>query len=151
MGAAHHTAPDNANVFFIDAPEKDENSLYALSAIINSTVFSVLARSIANPQTNGYFKFNKQFLAPVPFPIDNFRQNEQLKSQLKKVAKRIDKLQVSYLSSSPIQQKTISRLLTRNWNFLDELCFQLYGLTNSEKAFFNEKGRNVDRINILKG
>jgi hypothetical protein len=89
LAVSDRTYCDNANVFFIDTPDKDENSLYALSAVINSTVYSVLARSIANPQTNGYFKFNKQFLAPVPFPLGTFQQNTQLKSRLAKVAKRM--------------------------------------------------------------
>lgn len=140
---------DNANVFFIDTPEKDENSLYALSAVINSTVYSALARSIANPQSNGYFKFNKQFLEPVPFPVENFRQNTELKSGLARVAKRIDELQNSYIVSSPTQQRSISRLLSTQWNTLDELCYQLYGLTDEEKAFFSDRGRNIDRIQIL--
>lgn len=140
---------DNANVFFMDIPNKDENSLYALSAIINSTVYSVLARSIANPQSNGYFKFNKQFLAPVPFPVENFNQNSQLKSELTRIAKRIDELQNSYKTSSPIQQRSISRLLLTQWDLLDELCYQLYGLTDAERVFFSNKGRNVDRIKVL--
>lgn len=140
---------DNANVFFIDIPEKDENSLYALSAVINSSVYSVLARSIANPQSNGYFKFNKQFLEPVPFPVENFNQNVQLKSNLARIAKRIDELQNSYRASSPTQQRSISRLLVMQWNSLDELCYQLYGLNDTEKSFFNNRGRNVDRIQIL--
>ena len=116
---------DNANVFFIDIPQKDENSLYALSAVINSTVYSVLARSIANPQSNRYFKFNKQFLEPVPFPVSNFRENEQVKSGLAVIAKRIDELQTNYKSSSPTQQRSIARLLATQWNALDELCYQL--------------------------
>lgn len=140
---------DNANVFFIDIPQKDENSLYALSAVINSTVYSVLARSIANPQSNGYFKFNKQFLEPVPFPVSNFRENEQLKSDLAVIAKRIDELQTNYKSSSPTQQRSIARLLTTQWNALDELCYQLYGLTDADKAFFNDRARNIDRIQTL--
>lgn len=140
---------DNANVFFIDSSDKDEDSLYALSAVINSTVYSVLARSIANPQTNGYFKFNKQFLAPVPFPLETFQQNTKLKIRLARVAKRIEELQNRYRTSSPTQQRSISRLLSTQWNSLDELCYQLYGLTNAEKVFFNGRGRNVDRIQIL--
>ena len=140
---------DNANVFFIDIPQKDENSLYALSAVINSTVYSVLARSIANPQSNGYFKFNKQFLEPVPFPVSNFRENEQLKSDLTVIAKRIDELQTNYKSSSPTQQRSIARLLATQWNALDELCYQLYELTDADKAFFNDRGRNIDRIQTL--
>jgi type I restriction-modification system DNA methylase subunit len=149
LAVSGKTYCDNANVFFIDIPNKDENSLYALSAVVNSTVYSVLARSIANPQTNGYFKFNKQFLAPVPFPLENFQQNTQLKSQLTNVAKRIEKLQNRYKTSSPTQQRSIARLLTTQWSLLDELCYQLYGLTDAEKEFFNGRGRNVDRIQIL--
>lgn len=140
---------DNANVFFIDIPQKDENSLYALSAVINSTVYSVLARSIANPQSNGYFKFNKQFLEPVPFPVSDFRENEQLKSDLAVIAKRIDELQTNYKSSSPTQQRSIARLLATQWNTLDELCYQLYGLTDTDKVFFNDRERNIDRIQTL--
>jgi type I restriction-modification system DNA methylase subunit len=140
---------DNANVFFIDTPDKDENTLYALSAIINSTVYSVLARSIANPQTNGYFKFNKQFLEPVPFPLQNFTDNSKLKVQLAVVAKRIDELQNRYRSSSPTQRRTMARLLSDQWNLLDDLSYQFYGLTDAEKTLFNERGRNVDRIKIL--
>jgi type I restriction-modification system DNA methylase subunit len=140
---------DNANVFFIDAPEKDENTLYALSAIINSTIYSVLARSIANPQTNGYFKFNKQFLEPVPFPVKNFTDNTKLKAQLAAVANRIDVLQNKYKASSPTQKRAFAKMLSSQWNLLDELCYQFYGLTDAEKAFFNDRGRNVDRIEIL--
>lgn len=140
---------DNANVFFIDIPEKDDNSLYALSAVINSTVYSVFARSIANPQSNGYFKFNKQFLEPVPFPVDNFRQNADLKSSLTEIAKQIDELQNRYIASSPTQQRGIARLLDIKWNALDELCYQMYGLTDDEKTFFRARGRNMNRIQIL--
>lgn len=149
LAVSDKTYCDNANVFFIDIPEKDENSLYALSAVINSTIYSVLARSIANPQSNGYFKFNKQFLEPVPFPKENFKQNTQLKSQLAKAAKKIDELQNSYKTSSPTQQRSFARLLTTQWNLLDELCYQLYELTETEKAFFTERGRNIDRVQLL--
>ncbi len=140
---------DNANVFFIDTPEKDEVTLYALSAIINSTIYSVLARSIANPQTNGYFKFNKQFLEPVPFPFQNFTDNTKLKAQLAGVAKRIDELQNRYKTSSPSQKRTIGKLLLTQWSLLDELCYKFYNLTDAEKAFFRNRGRNVNRIEIL--
>lgn len=140
---------DNANVFFIDTPDKEVNTLYALSAIINSTVYSVLARSIANPQSNSYFKFNKQFLAPVPFPLQNFTDNAELKSKLARVAKRVEELQNRYKTSSPTQKRAIGRLLLTQWNSLDELCYQFYDLTDTEKAFFNDRGRNVDRIQIL--
>jgi hypothetical protein len=140
---------DNANMFFIEAPQKDENTLYALSAIINSTVFSVLARSIANPQSNGYFKLNKQFLEPVPFPCQKFIDNDAIKTQLAKAAKKIRDLQNKFISASPSQKRTYTRLLLTKWQLIDELCYQLYNLSAEEIAFFNGRGRNVNRIDIL--
>lgn len=140
---------DNANVFFIDTPEKDEPTLYALSSIINSTIYSVLARSIANPQSNGYFKFNKQFLEPVPFPVDNFKSNSKLKEQLSNIAKRIDELQRRYIVSSPADKKSLTKLLLAQWNKLDEHCYEMYGLTGADRDFFSQRQRNIDRIKIL--
>lgn len=140
---------DNANVNYVELPETNEVILFALASIINSTVYSVLARSIANPQSNGYFKFNKQFLEPVPFPGENFTEREDLKTQLFEISRRIEGLQVRYKSSSPYQKRGINALLQRQWDLLDEICYQLYGLNDEEKAFFNERGRNIDRIKIL--
>ena len=140
---------DNANVNFIDTPQKDETTLYALSAIINSTIFSVLARSIANPQTNGYFKFNKQFLEPVPFPCDTFAKNIKLKTELANIAKKIQKVQDTYKKSPPVGRRNLEKLLLANWHSLDKLCFQMYDLTEDEKTFFKERGRNIDRIQMF--
>lgn len=140
---------DNANVNYVELPEINETNLSALASVINSTVYSVLARSIANPQSNGYFKFNKQFLEPVPFPGANFSENLELKTQLFRISQRINALQVRYKSSSPSQKRGIIPLLQRQWNLLDDVCYQLYGLSDEEIAFFNERSRNIDRIEIL--
>ena len=141
---------DNANVNFIELPEINELNLYAMSAVINSIVFSVLARSIANPQSKGYFKFNKQFLEPVPFPKDAFTNNIEIKEQLRDVAKKIESLQNRFIIASPHEKRALNSLLSAQWINLDKLCYQLYGLTNEEEDFFNERGRNINRIEILK-
>ncbi len=96
---------DNANVNFLALKNPSKTNLYALSAIINSTIFSVLARSIANPQTNGYFKFNKQFLEPIPFPVERFSSNEKLKTELAQIAQNIERKQKSYLNNAFLQKK----------------------------------------------
>jgi type I restriction-modification system DNA methylase subunit len=149
VSLGNKTYCDNANVNFIDTPEKDETTLYALSAIINSTIFSVLARSIANPQANGYFKFNKQFLEPVPFPCFTFVDNPELQIELAKVAKHIEDLGNKLKKASPTQKRTFEGLLKTQWNLLDELCYQFYDLTQDEIAFFKSRGRNIDRISTL--
>lgn len=140
---------DNANVNFIALEHPSDTNLYALSGIINSTVFSVLARSIANPQTNGYFKFNKQFLEPVPFPTTNFSSNHILKNELAQITEDIEQKQVKYISSSPVQRKNMGKILQTLWNNLDQKVYEMYGLNEDEINFFQERGRNISRIDFL--
>ena len=62
-------------MFFIQVDDITDNKLYALAGIINSTPFAYFAKSIANPQQNGYYKFNKQFLDPVQLPVSGIPRN----------------------------------------------------------------------------
>lgn len=143
---------DNANVYFVEIEDKSETNLYALAGIINSTLFCVLAKSYANPQTGGYFKFNKQFLEPIPFPIENFRNNlHNLVNELAECSQNIKQDQERYLTASPRQKRTIKLLLKRNWIRLDELVYDLYELNATTNAFFKSRERTKDRISILNG
>ena len=140
---------DNANMFFIDIPDKSENNLFAVSGIINSTLFSVLARSIALSQQNGYFKFNKQFIEPIPFPKENFINNNILVNEISAIAININQAQEQYRGSSPSQKNILKTLLNGYWTNLDNKVYQLYDLTDDQISFFNERGRNINRIEIL--
>jgi hypothetical protein len=140
---------DNANMFFVDIPDKSENNLYAVASIINSTLFSVCARSIANPQQNGYFKFNKQFIEPIPFPKEHFENNSALVEELSAIGRSIEQLQNRYLSATPRQKSIHRNALNNHWNNLDEKVYELYLLSDEEKGFFSHRGRNINRIQIL--
>ncbi len=140
---------DNANMFFVDIPKKNENNLYAIASIINSTLFSVCARSIANPQQNGYFKFNKQFIEPIPFPKEHFENNPDLVTEISVIGRNIEQLQNQYLSATPRQKKIYKNSLNNQWNSLDEKVYELYQLSDAEKDFFRGRGRNINRIQIL--
>jgi len=140
---------DNANMFFIEVPNKSDENLYALAGIINSTLFSVLARSIALTQQNGYFKFNKQFIEPIPFPKDNFEKNQTLLKEIFEITKVIEEKQVSYQNATPRQQSIFKKLLMTLWEKLDSKVFSLYELTDDEIEFFIQKGRNIDRVELL--
>ncbi len=140
---------DNANMFFIDIPYKSENNLFAVSGIVNSTLFSVLARSIALSQQNGYFKFNKQFIEPIPFPRENFNTNTALVNEISEIAVSIKQSQQQFRSSSPRQKATLKNLLNTYWSNLDNKVYELYELTNDQVSFFNERGRNINRIELL--
>jgi hypothetical protein len=140
---------DNANMFFVDIPIRDEDNLYAISGIINSTLFSVCARSIANPQQGGYFKFNKQFLEPIPFPRDNYTNNPEIVRNLARISKDIESNQIRYINGTPRQKNIITETLRRLWKMLDDKVYLLYQLNQNDISFFIERGRNIDRIEIL--
>ena len=140
---------DNANVNFISLDDRSDLNLYAIAGIINSTIFSVLARSIANPQTNGYFKFNKQFLEPIPFPVAAFSSNTNLKKEISQTSQAIEQLQGRYINGTPNQKRALGSTLQLHWNKLDQNVYELYGLNEEEIQFFQQRGRNVNRIECL--
>ena len=123
---------DNANMFFVQIPEVTEDKLYAMAAVINSTPFAYFAKSIANPQQGGFYKFNKQFLDPVPFPCNEFSMFSEVMQRLAAIARRIEETNmaiVANISSAP----RFYTLLNRLWEEVDQLCCELYGLAEAEK------------------
>lgn len=140
---------DNANMYFIDIPDKTDINLFAVAGIINSTIFSVLARPVANPQSGGYFKFNKQFIEPLPFPKENFNSNVALVTEISVLAQTIQQTQEQYRHSSPRQKTILKATLCIHWRNLDNKVYQLYDLTVDQISFFNERGRNINRVEIL--
>lgn len=140
---------DNANMFFIDIPIKSNENLYTIAGVLNSTIFSVLARSIAMAQQNGYFKFNKQFIEPIPFPTENFENNPTLVKEIFEIIKNINQKQEQYINSTPRQKNIFKEVLINLWKNLDGKVFELYELSENEIEFFIQKGRNIDRVEIL--
>lgn len=141
-----HIYCDNANMFFIQIDSINETKLYALAGIINSTIFNTFARVIANPQRGGYFKFNKQFLDPVPVPAKAFLTCDKDIKKLAGIAKRIEQTNEQIKLSIGGQMSGLKLSLTTLWRELDELCMKLYGIKNPEdKALLNaviRKDRN---------
>lgn len=139
-----HVYCDNANMFFVQVPDMTEEKLYALSAIINSTIFCAFARSIANPQQGGYYKFNKQFLNPVPVPKDAFVECKPQIKKLAKIAKRIEEINEQIRTSIGGQTTGLENSLKSLWSELDQICDKLYGLTIEEKGIIYSTHR-LDR------
>ena len=138
-----HVYCDNANMFFIQIENLSETRLYALAGIINSTIFNTLARSIANPQRGGYYKFNKQFLDPVPVPKDALLNCNANVRKLAKIAKQIETLNEQIKNSIGGQTSGLHNSLKAQWRELDSVCDKLYGIkTAADKAILYSTIRN---------
>ena len=127
-----HVYCDNANMFFIQVENASEKQLYVLAAIINSTIFNTLARSLANPQRGGYYKFNKQFLDPVPFPCKAFTEGNRNIAKLAVVAKQIEQTNEQIRECVGVQTSGLELTLKALWGQLDDLCLKLYGVKKAE-------------------
>jgi hypothetical protein len=142
---------DNANVWFISVAGASHNVMKAIACIINSTVFSVLGKAGANPQSGGYYKFNKQFLAPIPFPSAKITDNSTTISHLASLHDEIVDLQSRYISTVPAIKELISHTLASKWDELDDITYELYEITDDEKTLIISEGRSINRIELLDG
>lgn len=142
---------DNANVWFISVPGANVETYKAITCVINSTVFSVLGKAGANPQTGGYYKFNKQFLAPIPFPIHEIEKGDSKIKELSSLYDAISDLQNKYLTSTPIRREFIIDSLAKYWKDLDIICEDLYGLNDDERKIIRAEGRTISRIALMDG
>lgn len=142
---------DNANVWFITIPGASPIVMKAIACIINSSVFSVLGKAGANPQSGGYYKFNKQFLSPIPFPSEKISPTSTYTRDLAVLYDEISALQERYLTSPGVQKELLSQSLKQKWNTLDLLCFDIFEVTEDEKRTIQEVGRTVNRVELLDG
>ena len=137
---------DNSNVWFITVESAEDKFMKALTSLINSTVFSVLAKSGANPQLNGYYKLNKQFLRPIPMPIKKLQEEKTVKT-LSLFYEEISELQNKYLSAFGSKKENLSSALESKWDCLDNFCAGLYEL--NDVSVINKMGR-MSRVALVK-
>ena len=137
---------DNANVWFINVDNSTEIVMKALTLIVNSTLFSVFAKSGANPQSGGYYKFNKQFLAPVPLPSEKLSDDNEETKMLANIYDEILILQGEYNSARQQQKLYYEGILETKWNKVDEICSALYEICKDDLIKIYEVGRVINRV-----
>ncbi len=139
---------DNSNVWFITIDGADDSLMRAFACLANSTVFSVLAKAGANPQLNGYYKLNKQFLRPIPVPTKALKTSKNI-NVLSAFYDEISELQKAYLKAVGSKKENIASVLEAKWDSLDYFCNDLYELTDEEVSKINAMGR-TSRVALLK-
>lgn len=142
---------DNSNVWFVYVDGASSSLMKSIACIINSTIFSVLGKSGANPQAGGYYKFNKQFLAPIPFPSSKLRRDSPIINVLSALYDDIAELQHQYIQSPSAVKEMLAHSLKRKWNELDDICYDLYEVSEVERKQIDDLGRSTDRIELLSG
>lgn len=136
---------DNANMFYLRFDNETEERMYAIAAIVNSTPFATMARMYANPQQNGYFKFSRQFLSPVPFPCEAFKNNTAEIQELAELGRSIDGILQRMNNTAIGSRNSLVSLLRHKFDRIDELCCNLYGVTDDDRSTLMAHNRE-DRL-----
>lgn len=113
---------DNSNLNAIVDDDNNINRLKALAVIFNSEIFNLLAIGVSGDASNGYHKFNKQFLEQVPVPL----LNTQEIGDLANLYDTINSLVISYLNSSPTKREYYFNTLSSISNKLNKKAQALY-------------------------
>lgn len=137
---------DNSNVWFINYQGNDTEVMKALTMIINSTLFSVFGKCGANPASNGYYKFNKQFLEPVPLPNAKINASDEHIQKLTGLYDDIKDLLNEYEKASEHDRKSYRGVMEARWQEVDQCCFELYEIEDDERMMILSLGRTESRI-----
>lgn len=137
---------DNSNVWFVNHKDNDEMLMKAITMIINSTIFSVFAKCGANQAGNGYYKFNKQFIEPVPLPNKKLKTSNKIVSKLASLYDELKLLLVEYGQATANDKLMYKGVMESKWQMVDEWCYELYGVDDDEKALIEGIGRVESRI-----
>jgi hypothetical protein len=136
--------PDNANMYqiiFKNSSNLPNELLKAIACIINSSVFSYFAKLLANPQLDGNYKFNKQFLEPVPFPFEKLVDNQAMINNLSRL---YDSIQENIESDTCESERVRESVLKQRRKKLNEMVFDLYELSGEEISLINSDFTTVD-------
>ena len=116
---------------------KDKNSYLQILAILNSNLVSYFIRNISSKFSGGYFAFNRQYIEEIPIIIPSEKEKSKLaelaKRQLEN-SKRLNEFRDKKTSESAKLEEEIKK----TDNEIDELVYQLYGITDEEKKIIEE-------------
>ncbi|MCA9694503.1 MAG: Eco57I restriction-modification methylase domain-containing protein, partial [Myxococcales bacterium] len=132
----------NVNALVVDG---DAALLKALCVVINSSLFSALARHEAGMNASGWRKLNRQYLARVPLPLPRLRRRRR---RLAALADELTGLQAAWIDGATRADTEVA--LARAWQQVDAAVAALYELDDAGRAALADAPRQVDRIALLR-
>ncbi len=115
-------------------PDTDISYFYLLG-LLNSQLSSFFLRTISTPFRGGYIALNRQYIAQLPIrPIDFSAPSDKARhDRMVELVKRMLDLQKQLAETKEPQSKTVlQRQIEATDRQIDELVYELYGLTEEE-------------------
>ena len=113
------------------------HDLASLAGILNSRLLTIFLMEFGTPLRGGYFRMKTSYLSP--FPIPEFSIDEDCLLQIAELARRLQGLVVSRVSTRTSHERTaIVRQIDATDRRIDQLVYELYGLTDEEISIVEE-------------
>ncbi len=122
-------------------PEYARTGFYRfLLALLNSNLIDFFIRSISPMFSGGYYKYNTQYLAPIPVVIPT----ETLVNKLSGLSEKLEKITIEIQTESKNQTDLTLKLKQRAKELqaeLDNTIYDIYGLTAEERQLVEDSIR----------
>lgn len=136
---------DNSNInAIIDVVNDDINLLKALTVILNSEMFSLLAICLSGEARGSYYKMNKQFIGEVPIPKLNKDETSYLSNVYDNIIKTIDLYDIAYGNQKNYVYQALKKLQSEQNRFIENK----YNLKKCEIDVLKD-GINLKSLNWL--
>ncbi len=116
---------------------KNKNSSTYILAILNSKLVSYFIGNISSKFSGGYFAFNKQYIEEIPILIPSDKEKSTL-SELAKIQLEKNSKLSEFGDKKTSETAKLEEEIKKTDNEIDELVYQLYGITEEEKKIIEE-------------
>ncbi|MBK9161635.1 MAG: Eco57I restriction-modification methylase domain-containing protein [Nitrosomonadales bacterium] len=115
----------------------DQHSLHYLQALLNSRLLDYILHSVSSPFRGGYWSYGKRFIEQLPVRAIDFT-NIQDRSTHDHAVALVEKMLALHpqlaAAKTPHESNLLQRQIAATDNQIDQLVYQLYGLTDEEIA-----------------
>ncbi|MDO9538172.1 MAG: N-6 DNA methylase [Thermoplasmata archaeon] len=123
--------------------DDSKKTLPYLCGLLNSRLLDFYLKVVSTNFHGGYFAANKQFIEQLPIRIIDFSNKEDVArhDKMVKLVERMLKLHKDVKgASTPDAETRIQRQIEATDREIDELVYELYGLTEEDIRIIEEKG-----------
>ena len=106
-------------------------------ALLNSKILEFYLKNISTPFRGGYFSYGKRFIEKLPIVLGNRLEIEKISKLSLEQVKLTAELMISRLSETDKTSKISAKIESNDKN-LNEMIFQLYGLSDSDQEIISQ-------------
>jgi type I restriction-modification system DNA methylase subunit len=119
-------------------PSNSSIHLELLMGVLNSRILTFFLKQVGTPLRGGYFRMKTAYLAPLPIPDELLEANASTKRLASLVDNMLSLHKRLAAEKLPQRREQLQREIDATDRKIDELVYQLYGLTDDEIKIVEE-------------